>query len=171
MALRDFTKLHVVYAERSLFDPDIVYLYTSNGGLILVKNARDRQGNPIPRWFVSRHAHVFYLRRDGRFSHRKPSYRPLRHGRGGCVNYLDFPELNYPLHLMVINTWKGVKPFPHYQCDHIDGNPRNNDIDNLEWVTPEEHIRRRYQMFHARFKVVDPHALAEREPHKYADEN
>ena len=49
MALRDFTKLHVVYAERSLFDRDIVYLYTSNGGLILVKNARDRQGNPIER--------------------------------------------------------------------------------------------------------------------------
>lgn len=31
------------------------------------------------------------------------------------------------------------------QIDHIDKNPSNNNIDNLEWVTPSENILRRYK--------------------------
>ena len=32
------------------------------------------------------------------------------------------------------------------QVDHIDGNPSNDCVSNLEWVTPEENIRRMYEL-------------------------
>lgn len=58
---------------------------------------------------------------------------------------------NYSVHRLIAETW-----FPNAklmkdrlcqgrsQVDHIDGNPSNNRIENLAWVTPSENIIRRY---------------------------
>ena len=39
------------------------------------------------------------------------------------------------LHNLLLSTFKGSRP-PGAQCRHLDGNPLNYDLDNLEWGTP-----------------------------------
>lgn len=47
---------------------------------------------------------------------------------------------NVLIHRAVLEAFKGNpdgKPF----CNHIDGNKKNNNIENLEWSTPRENVR------------------------------
>lgn len=46
------------------------------------------------------------------------------------------------LHRLVLETWNPKNNMETLTVDHIDGNPRNNKLENLEWVTKEENERR-----------------------------
>lgn len=42
------------------------------------------------------------------------------------------------IHTLVAETFIGPRPSPKMHCAHLDGNPLNNRVDNLAWVTPAE---------------------------------
>lgn len=48
----------------------------------------------------------------------------------------------YSLHRIVLETWNPMNNMETLTVDHIDGNPRNNKLENLEWVTKEENEQR-----------------------------
>jgi hypothetical protein len=48
------------------------------------------------------------------------------------------------IHRLMLQTFKPILNSELYQCNHIDGNKRNNDIDNLEWCTPSENNQHAY---------------------------
>ena len=68
--------------------------------------------------------------------------------------YLSIPihcskckSLYLSVHRLVAKYYcKNDDPAHKTQVDHIDGNRENNDYRNLEWVTPEENLRRRREM-------------------------
>lgn len=45
------------------------------------------------------------------------------------------------VHRLVLMAFVGPPP-AGYVCDHKDGSPSNNRLDNLEWVTHKENLRR-----------------------------
>lgn len=95
-----------------------------------------------------------------------PGYWVTSHGdvysamRGQLVLRKAFPEglgymaikmwnngkkLGKKVHRLVLSAFVG--PCPNgMECDHIDGNPSNNDISNLQWITHQENHDRSIRM-------------------------
>merc|ERR1712118_98614 len=49
------------------------------------------------------------------------------------------------VHRLVARTFLGKPPSPmHCEVNHVDGNPKNNDVGNLTYVTRSEDIRHSY---------------------------
>ena len=48
------------------------------------------------------------------------------------------------IHTLVAEAFIGPRPSPIHQVDHLDGNRLNNRVENLEWVTRSENVRRAY---------------------------
>ena len=46
------------------------------------------------------------------------------------------------LHRLVMLTWRPTPEAENLTVDHLDHNKRNNAVENLEWVTKEENLRR-----------------------------
>ena len=45
-------------------------------------------------------------------------------------------------HRMVMKTWMPTEDMDNLTVDHLDHNKRNNAVDNLEWVSRKENLRR-----------------------------
>lgn len=68
----------------------------------------------------------------------------------GTIN--GYPQVNLckngialttAVHSIVLEAFKGAKPSSYHECRHLDSNPLNNHIDNLEWGTPEQNYEDR----------------------------
>ena len=80
-------------------------------------------------------------------------------GRYACVRFLGGRSKNKYLqvqlwkegkckapgvHTLVLQAFKPTKR-KGVQCNHKDGNPHNNRVDNLEWNTPKENIHHAFR--------------------------
>ena len=85
------------------------------------------------RIYVSTHGHV------------KDEYKKNIAAKINDSGYFVVPLNNrfYSIHRLVLMTWR---PLPNdgvpMTVDHLDSNRRNNHLDNLEWVSQEENLRR-----------------------------
>ena len=52
----------------------------------------------------------------------------------------DGKRHRYSIHRLVMESFCPIKHMDAYQVNHIDGNKRNNSLQNLEWVTCKENI-------------------------------
>ena len=51
--------------------------------------------------------------------------------------------------VLILETFKGLKPTPKHMCCHRDDDRSNNHIDNLYWGTPKENLEDRTRNGHA----------------------
>lgn len=85
-----------------------------------------------------------YIRTDGRQDTRLRSfyiYRPGKYSSGISTRYytVNIQGKRYTIHSLVAETFLGPKP-PGYIVDHIDGNRKNNSVENLQYSTRGDNI-------------------------------
>ena len=95
---------------------------------------------------------VLYVSRDGKgYSYKSGMFQPVKTQskeslsyKGKNHQYLRFRHYGdiFASHA-VLSAWVGPRP-EGYECDHINGVPTDNRLENLEWVTKEENVRRRW---------------------------
>ena len=74
--------------------------------------------------------------------------REFNTSRDGRYKYISYSENGRQKHIAVHRLLgKAFIPNPENkpQINHIDGNPRNNSLDNLEWVTAQENVSHAYE--------------------------
>jgi len=126
-----------------------------------------------PRYFVTDQGELYHLLRNGLFSLRKwAKASPNRKRDGGKVNYLSLSADDFPFmtaHKAVMLAWGTPKPEDKDEIDHRNGDPKDNRIINLEWVTTEENNRRRWILYGLRKAGINPTKLPLPVLNKYLD--
>jgi len=72
----------------------------------------------------------------------EPLKYSLNH-KGYCIInfYIDHKRTGFGIHTLVADQFIPNNDPLKWQVNHVDGNKENNNVDNLEWVTPEENMR------------------------------
>lgn len=82
-----------------------------------------------------------YVSNKGHFKDEYKKNLPIRINSGGYVSVRT--SCGYILaHRLVLKVWRPVPDSERLTVDHLDHNKRNNSVDNLEWVSKEENLRR-----------------------------
>lgn len=90
------------------------------------------------KYFVNQHGEMLRIR-NGKakvftWSSKQKQWKDARRIRYGQYVYTTVGSM----HRLVAYAYLGNPPSSKHEVDHIDGNPANNDISNLRWVTHSE---------------------------------
>ena len=85
-----------------------------------------------------------YVSTKGRFKNSDKRLIPIQIKEGGyCTVYCGGNVHRQMLaHRVVMLTWRPTANAENLTVDHLDHNKRNNALDNLEWATEAENLRR-----------------------------
>lgn len=94
----------------------------------------------IERWKFNKDYGV-YVSTQGNFKDRHKRRLPIKINQGGYCAVKT--ESGWILcHRLVMFTWRPIPNAENLTVDHLNHNKRDNSVENLEWVTQEENLRR-----------------------------
>lgn len=94
----------------------------------------------VEKWKWNKEYRV-YVSNTGKIKNSDKQIIPFKIGQNGYV-YVITANGYTPVHRMVMKTWCPTVDMSNLTVDHLDHNKRNNNIDNLEWVTKEVNLSR-----------------------------
>lgn len=105
----------------------------------------DEQWKPIgdTGYAVSNTGKVASMKRSGWVVLRQNRHRDGYSLATMCINRKHKTRL---AHILVAELFLGPKPTPAHEVNHRDGDKANNRVDNLEWVTPSQNTRHRFDV-------------------------
>ncbi|MBR1878590.1 MAG: HNH endonuclease [Paludibacteraceae bacterium] len=87
-----------------------------------------------------------------------PSKHTGGHARYQRIRGLTSGDCTRTAHSLIYETWTGART-PGMEIDHINGNPIDNRVSNLEEVTPAENMRRAVRLRKLRKMGLDTNKL------------
>ena len=87
----------------------------------------------------------YYVQDDGKiFSERTNKILSVQLDKDGYEKVqmmsTDGKRHRYSVHRLVLENFNPIENMNEFQVNHIDGNKRNNNLSNLEWVTCSENL-------------------------------
>ena len=105
------------------------------------------------RYICSKDGRIFKVHRIGNRSYLCVPLKPYV-DRQGYVEYvltdIDGKKKHVLIHRVVAELFIPNRVKARTQVNHIDGNKQNNDVNNLEWLTPSENIIHMHRMYAAK---------------------
>ena len=85
---------------------------------------------------------------DGRiYDLDKNSFVKMHVDRKGYLRfYCKIGQTDFQVHRFILYFFNPVENMENLQVNHIDGDKRNNNINNLEWCTPSENLKHAFRM-------------------------
>lgn len=98
----------------------------------------------MEQWKIIPFEENYEVSDKGRVRNSKTKHiKSLRKNKGGYLRVTLYPSgTTYSIHRLVALVWLAESYLEGLEVDHIDGNKENNNVQNLEWVTQQENIRR-----------------------------
>jgi hypothetical protein len=112
----------------------------------------------VERWKWNKEYRT-YVSNMGHFMDEHKKIIPIRINQNGYVGILT-PYGFMTAHRLVMRTWRPTANMENLTVDHLDHNKRNNSVENLEWVTKAENMKR------ARADYFDENAKPKKEKKK-----
>ena len=112
----------------------------------------------VERWKWNKEYRI-YVSNMGHFMDEHKKIIPVKINQNGYV----LIKTNYGFelgHRLVMKTWRPTAAMDKLTVDHLDHNKRNNSVENLEWVTRAENMKR------ARADYIDENAKPREEKTK-----
>ena len=104
----------------------------------------------VERWKWNKEYRI-YVSNMGHFMDEHKKIIPVKINQNGYV--LIKTDYGYESgHRLVMKTWRPTAAMDKLTVDHLDHNKRNNSVENLEWVTKAENMKR------ARADYIDENA-------------
>ena len=151
----EFPPLSQIHEEQIFIDPKSLQLLPVP---IVVRNCLhgyDEQGNLRKILYCTRDGR-FYVRYEDGWHELKAHFSPGMQNHKGGSDYPIMRNFGSRLcHHLMAYAWLGARP-QGYEIDHLNGDKLNWSADNLQYVTPEENIRRAKIMRRLRKMALDP---------------
>lgn len=111
------------------------------------------------KYFVNQHGQMLRIR-NGKakvftWSSKQKQWRDARRIRYGQYVYTYVGAM----HRLVAYAFLGDPPSSKHEVDHIDGNPANNEVSNLRWVTHSENISNKIRLVRLAHTCVAKHKV------------
>ena len=112
----------------------------------------------VERWKWNKEYRI-YVSNMGHFMDEHKKIIPVKINQSGYV-VIRTPYGLEQGHRLVMKTWRPTAAMDKLTVDHLDHNKRNNSVENLEWVTRAENMKR------ARADYIDENAKPKTKPNK-----
>ena len=112
----------------------------------------------VERWKWNKEYRI-YVSNMGHFMDENKKIIPVKINQNGYVLIKTAYGFE-TAHRLVMKTWRPTAAMDKLTVDHLDHNKRNNSVENLEWVTRAENLKR------ARADYVDENAKPKKEKKK-----
>lgn len=94
---------------------------------------------------ISNLGRVKSLKKKGNYKERILKYHIINKGYCRLHLFKQNKSKGFLVHSLVLNTFKPNLDKNKTQIDHINGIKTDNRVENLEWVTPKENVKRAYE--------------------------
>lgn len=100
---------------------------------------------PVPGYEITSSGSIFSIASNWRgYGKRQLSWADDKSGYPVVrMKAPDGTRKKFKVHQLVCTAFHGEKPSPNHEVRHLDGNPMNNNAENLAWGTRSENARDR----------------------------
>jgi len=98
--------------------------------------------NDYPDYYITSHGRLYSSKQHRFIGHENKNTHYIQATLLPPKNTHQTKHNTY-IHELVLEHFHSKKPSDEYECDHIDGNTTNNNINNLQWLIHRDNLLKR----------------------------
>ena len=101
------------------------------------------QVNDYPDYYITNHGRLYSTKQKKFISHENKKNHYIQATLLPPKSNRTAVKRNAYVHELVLEHFLSNKPSDEFECDHIDGDTKNNNINNLQWLNHRDNLLKR----------------------------